>query len=81
MDIIGRKISWKTSLGVCRGTIGNKCFNDYYSVELDKNSKKIMSKLYEYHLITYTPRKPNWIEVDLDDGFYGSPEYEITIEN
>jgi hypothetical protein len=80
MDFVGKKISWETSKGICYGTINNKCYDDYFEVKLDENSEKIMSELYRYCAIVYTPENSNWIEVDLEDSYYGSPEYKIVFE-
>ncbi len=63
----------ETSLGIIK--IPTKAaFCDDFSMYFETEWYQILSKLYKFHSLTI---EHGWLKINLNDGFYGCPEYKI----
>lgn len=80
-EIDRKRIYFDTSEGRCFGNIKVKLSSmpraAYLTVDLDDDSTNTLKKLYEFNAVTI--KNQTWLQVGLDDGHYGCPEYQYVV--
>lgn len=66
-------VEFETSRGICRGELLDR--GKWTEVVLDQDSEKTLGGLYRYVSVSYD-RDSGWVFVELEDGYYGGPEYK-----
>jgi hypothetical protein len=69
-----KKIQFETSVGLVTGNL-----IDNERVHFDKENEALLDKLYRHTGVAVYDEKSGWITIELDDDFYGNPEYKATV--